>query len=207
MKKQHSNSSKKEGKSSFKLSKNTLISIVLLILVALAICYFTTKDKVAATVGDDVIYQKTIDAIYNSLPSNSGLTKDQILQRIIDTKVLLDYIETNGFAISDSEFQVELQKELTNSGLTKEQFEASLAASGATLDDFRDSQTIENYVRTQVDPIIVIHSDQIAKFKQENPTANLTDAEIKTALFKDARQQLIQAIIKLHKQSMKITTN
>ena len=201
MKKQH----KKESKSQFKISKQKiLISIIVLVLVISGI-YLATKNKVAATVGDEVIYQKSVDAIFKSLPSSSGLTKGQILQRIIDTKVLTHYIEASGFAITDAEFEAELQNELENSGLTKEEFEDTLALSGATLDDFKDSKTIEYYVRTQVDPIIVIDSNQIVKFKQENPAANLTDAQIKNALFLDARQQLVQAIIKLHKQSMEIT--
>ena len=124
-----------------------VVSISVLILIAAAFGYLIFKDKAAATVNGEKIYEKTVDAVYNSLPSNSKISKTQLLQQIIDTKLLANYIEKQGFGLSDATFQSELKKLLSSENKSMNEFNKELSLWGITADNFKESMEISIFVK------------------------------------------------------------
>lgn len=145
------NKIKKKKRTSKKYKSNKKIVLGIIVTAIILCClYFLFKSKVAAIVDGEKIYDDRIESIYNSLPKETKMTKQQILQQLIDTKVFVNYIEKRGFILSDDEFNKELNLRLKESGLTADDFKKQLATSGASLEDVKDTFIIEAFVKSQV---------------------------------------------------------
>ena len=136
-----------KSKTTSKSSKNTLIFLIVIIMIVAAAYYMLSKDNVAATVNGEKIYEKRVDAIYNSLPSGSKIPKAQLLQQIIDMKILADYIEKQGYGLSDAAFNSELNKLLSAQNEPMDQFKKNIALWGVTLEDYKESMEISIFIR------------------------------------------------------------
>ena len=152
-----------------KSNKKTLILSIVVILLILAVSYcLIFKDKVVATVNGEKISEKRVDAIYNSLPSNSKIPKAQILQQIIDMKLLAHYAEKQGYGLSNATFESELKKLLSKENKPMDEFEKELDLWGIDNDDFKESMEISIFVQG------VLENNQEA-------AANIIENERKTA--------------------------
>ncbi len=140
---------RKTGKKpALKVSRNMIISSIILVLIILAVSYyFIFKEKAAATVNGEKIYERRVDAIYNSLPTGSKIPKSQILQQIIDMKLLAFYIERQGYGLSDATFESELKKLLSSQNEPIDEFKRNIALWGVTMDDYKESMEISIFVK------------------------------------------------------------
>jgi hypothetical protein len=196
---------KKIEENAIRISKKSFYIIAALIIIAIIyFIYSSSKGDVAATVNGEKIYSKRIDALYNSLPSGSNMTKSQVLQRLIDTKILVDYAKTKGFDISNDAFKKELDNRLVSSGISKNDFDKELSLLGATLEDVKDTFIIESFVNTAILPAINVTNEVILKYRNSAPEKNLTDEQIKNILIGAAQKQIIANILASHKNSMDI---
>ncbi|MEK6887246.1 MAG: SurA N-terminal domain-containing protein [Nanoarchaeota archaeon] len=145
MKKKHS--VKKHARISKSVKKPIILSVLVILIIIAAVGYLFFKNDAAATVNGEKIYEKRIDAIYNSLPAGSKISKEQILQQTIDLKILANYVEEQGFGLSDATFESEFRKFLLENGESSEDFEKNLALWGATKDDFKESMEISIFIK------------------------------------------------------------
>ncbi len=181
-----------------------LISAIVILLIIGIIAYVSTRAEAAASVNGEKILTKRVDALYDSLPKDSNsLTKAQILQRLIDTKVLVDYAEKKGYGLTEEEFKVQLQKLLTDNKLTEKELETELALRGATLDDVRDNIIVQNFVNGAVIPQTIITAADIAQYRSKNITP-MTDAEITKILSVEKQKLILNQIVESHKTDLKI---
>ena len=88
-----------------------------------------------------------MDAIYNSLPSDSKISKALILQQIIDMKILVHYAEEQGFGLSDSAFESELKKLLASQNEPIDEFRKNIELWGITMDDYKESMEISIFIK------------------------------------------------------------
>lgn len=182
--------------------KILFISLAVVLIIISAICYFQYKGTIAASVGGENIYNKRVDALYNSLSNGSTLTKQAILLRLVDTKILVDYINKNGFGMSNEEFEKELKSRLNASGLMLEQLKKELTLAGATLSDVKDTFVIESFVDLQILPKITVNSTDIEKYREINPNLNMNDFDLKKTIYLEKQKQAIARIIASHKKEV-----
>ncbi len=183
--------------------KKSLLYIVLLVIVIGVIVYVSSQPKVAATVNGQKIYASHVDALYQGLPAGYSLTKTQILQQLIDNKIILTYAQTRGFVLSDSDFNAILNNELNTTNMTLQDLQQQLAKTGSTLDDVRDSIALDLFVKKYIDPSINITYAQIAKYRATtNSTAS--DQNVALAILNLYRQQVLSQIISTYEPTMKV---
>lgn len=184
------------------------IIAALVILVIVAVAYNSkTKSDVVAAINGEKITAKRIDALYNSQPKGSALTKAQILNSIINTKVLVDYIQKKGFDMTDEQVQTALSVQLKAKNISMTSFMNDLTLRGATLEDVKDTFLIEKFMTQQVIPTIQITDADIAQVRRENnaTTAGVSDAQIRSFILADKQRQFVATIIQTHRPEMNIT--
>lgn len=152
-----------------KLNKKTVIFwVIIAILICTVSCYILFKEKVAATVNGEKILEKRVEAVYNSLPSYSKIPKSQILQQIIDMKILAHYAEKQGYGLSDASFEDKFRKMRFSENKTASQFETEFELWGINKDDFKESIELSIFV-----PGVLNNNQEAAR--------NIVENERKTA--------------------------
>ena len=183
-----------KSKSSKKLSLKIILPVVIILLVAFMLYTKIVLADTAAVVNGEKISTKRVDAIYNSLPNDQKLDKSKILDQIITTKLLVGYIERNGYALSEEEFNILLGKQLKTRNTTLAELEADLSLRGATLDDVRDNFLIERFVKNSIAPNIQIKSSEVSQYKKDENLTQ-TDKEVAKILFNIHQRDIINQIV------------
>ena len=188
---------KKKHAPSIKLKinkKTTICLLIIAVVIAASWYYFSKKDFAAATVNGEVISEKRLDALYNSLPKESRADKKAILTRLVETKLLAQYIKSKGYYLDDTDFQAELNKRLEASNTTINNLVKELDLRGATLEDVRESIMIEMFVNTVIASTIQITDTEI--FNYINLTkSTLTNSAIKSLLLQQKTREVMAQII------------
>jgi foldase protein PrsA len=188
-----------------KWNKKSIFIISIILLIVISICaYFYFKSEIVATVNGEKISEKRLDALYNSLPFGTNLTKKATLSQLIDTKVLIDYIQDEGYELSESDFQKQLNLTLKSTNLSMNELLKQLSMRGATIQDVKENMMIQLYVKNVLDKRINVTQSQLNLFKSENPNSNLTTLEIVRKIYTLTESKMLQAMIKLHKPSVNI---
>ncbi|HME87266.1 MAG TPA: SurA N-terminal domain-containing protein [Candidatus Nanoarchaeia archaeon] len=203
MKKHLKHPTHRAKKKTFSIPTNFFYALIILIIVAVGIYCYSTNGVIAKVEGQK-IYAKQVDALYNSLPPGSNLTKAQITQRLVDTKVLAQYARNRGYTLSDDDFDAILADYLASSQQTKKEYLKTLQLSGATEQDVKDSFIIKKFLEEQIIPQIKVSDAEVAAFFTQNPTSKLTTAEAQNVLLLRERAKVVSSIIASQKQSMKI---
>jgi hypothetical protein len=180
--------------------------IVILFIIAIVAAYVMLQDKAVATVNGEKISAQRVDVLYSSLAPGSTLTKQEIVQRLIDAKLLVQYIEESGYGLSEEEFQRELASRLSQSGVSEEDLKKQLALRGATLDDVKETIVIELFVNKHVIPQISISTADIQAYRIST-NSTLTDDEIRKVLFIDQQKQIVAQIIENYRKTSTITVD
>lgn len=186
-----------------KLNKKIIISVLIFLILAGIIFYAISMKNVAAVVNGEKIYIKRVDALFNSLPKGTNLTKKQILNQIIDTKVLVNYAEKNTYGLTDEKFSELLNKKLNENKLTLDELKSQLSLMGASMQDVKDTFTIENFVNSAILPNIKLTNEDIKNFRSTIST-NLTDQQIAQKVFNTKKTQILQQIIEVNRKSSEI---
>jgi hypothetical protein len=181
----------------------TILVIAFIVVVVAAYFFYSTRDVLAAEIDGQKIYAQRVDVIYDTLPKEAKLTKQQILQQLIDTKVLVDYIKKQGYDFTEEEFQNLLNLRLAEGGITMDRLNQELALRGATLEDVKDTMLIEYFVETILVKDIAVTDIDIANYRvAANSTAS--SREIADILFAEYRRTAVAQIIKTHRQTIDI---
>ena len=198
---------KKKHKSPLKirLNKNILISLIIIAIAIFGFSYYlSTMSFVAATVNGEKIYEKRIDTIYNSLDGSNKVDKKTILNRLIETKLFVQYIKSKGYYISDTEFQKELSKRLSVSNTTIANLVKELNLRGATLEDVRENMLVELFVNNVITTEIQITEEEISKYRSSNNSALSVD-KIRDMLLQEKIKETISQIIQAQYKTANIT--
>lgn len=106
---------------------------------------------VAALVNNKPIYEKDIDALYDSLPPNVQLQvdKEEILDQLIDQELLLQEAEKNDIEATEEEVDAYTQELLNFYGMNEAQLDEALAVQGLTREDYEE-ETAKQIVVTKL---------------------------------------------------------
>lgn len=204
MPKKFKRSKRKHKVSRKKIPNRLLLQIILAAIAAVFLIYIVPSDVTVATVDGEAITKKRVDALFNSLPEGSDLTRNDIIDRLIDTKILVLYIESQGLEMSDEEFQLILDARLTETGTNLEDLQRDLALRGATLEDVRESFMIEKFVEEVVKPQIVLTYDDINEYINANDVAGLTGEDVEIILVINKQKEILEDIITTHAETLEI---
>lgn len=168
----------KAESASLKVSKKSLgifaIVIVALVIVGV-VAYMMTREDVAATVNGEVITMEELDNAYDSLPAEyqSAMTKAEVLEQLVQAKVIYQKAETEGFTIGDDEVNAQIAMIKLQAGMTDEQFAQALEAQGVTEEEFvaqyEKQLTVNNYLEERFVNNIEVTDEAIEKYYKDNP--------------------------------------
>lgn len=167
---------KKEG---IKISKKSLkiVSVVVVIIIVAAFFYwkyYEGQKNIVATIDDETITIDELNKVYASMPAQyQGLiTKEALLDQLVQAKVLYLEAQKQGVTINDSELEnklIELKKSL---GLTDEEFSKELAAQGKSeaeiIENYKKQLTIQKFLDEKVFASVTITEKDTKDYYKEN---------------------------------------
>lgn len=204
-----SKSSKKRDVSSSrnrsKINVKLWASVAVIIIIVSYVVYSSLNKDVAATVNGEKITKKRVDALYNSLPKGTNLTKTELLNKLIDTKLLVDYIKKNGYDLSEDVYTTEINNLLKSNSITLDELKKNLDLRGATIQDVRDNILIQNFVLNTISTKISVAPKDIQDYKATiNPS--LSDADAQKAIYYDKQGQIVTQLINTERTISQIKT-
>ena len=101
----------------------------------------TYKENSIVTVGGEEITSGDVDNQFDAIPEEQkqDVTKDDILNAMIDQKLVLQEAEKNGVSTTDGEIDTYIQQVKAAHNINGEELEKYLAGSGYTLEEYKDS--------------------------------------------------------------------
>ena len=113
---------KKHKKEHFHFWIATIIVCVVIIL-AIVIMINQPTTKVAATVNKDIVLVDDVNKQYDLVPDQykEFITKDAILEQLIEETLLLQEAEKQGITVTDAEVDEAVNEAIQTTGMTKEQ--------------------------------------------------------------------------------------
>lgn len=158
-----------------------LAVIALLAVVAIGIFYFTrgnvapeTEGEVVILVNGEPITQEELDTQYNRLPDyyKSSITKDDLLQQLIEEKLLLQAARKEGIAVSESEVSGLINALLEQNQLTQEELEFRLSQQNISFDELKDFYMRELMITKLINKSVIskveVTPDEISQFYEDN---------------------------------------
>jgi parvulin-like peptidyl-prolyl isomerase len=167
----------------------TVVIILLAIIAIVAILLFVPQvgvdggqitgatvasEKVVAIVNADPVYESELEELYARLPPNvrSFMTKDQVLEQIIDERLLVQEADEQGIKVTDKELDELLQRMLDTNFITIEQLEEQLTAQDLTLEEFMELNKrqllIVRLINQSVYSNIEVTEDEIEEYYEQN---------------------------------------
>ena len=140
----HLNEQKNKNKNFYKYSTMTLVVAIVIVLayVSFGSNLFTSKD-IAAKVNGEKITVTELNNLYDSIPlqQKASVTKKDLLQQIVQLKLIYQEAKKEGFSVSTDEAKSSLDLLIASAGMTREQFLESLNKRNVKEEDF-----IKNYI-------------------------------------------------------------
>ncbi|MFH1917199.1 MAG: peptidylprolyl isomerase [Nanoarchaeota archaeon] len=98
----------------------------------------TQTTGLAAMVGSEKITMQDLDQAYASIPDiyQGQISKAEILQQLIDEKLLIIDAKRKGITVPDKEVQDEITRLIATSNITDQEFEQALQEQGVTKEEF-----------------------------------------------------------------------
>ena len=155
-------------------------TIALLVVLVAGLGYVVYGDKlsfgeeVAAKVNGEKITVSELNRLYDSLPEQqkSLMTKDDVLEQLVQLKVIYQEAKKGGLGVSESEANGNLDSLLASAGITREQFVQNLAQQGISEDDFIKSfieqMTAEKLINKSVLQNIDVPDAEISSYYLNN---------------------------------------
>ncbi|MBR9692655.1 hypothetical protein GOV07_01855 [Candidatus Woesearchaeota archaeon] len=144
----------------------------------------TSQSDIVATVNGIDITRTALDTQLALLPDQyrQVLTDEQVLQEMIDEKLLMEEAANRGITLTEAELELAYQELLWDSELTEEQINENLAIFGLTSEDMRDmlerQQTINKLFAETVDKDLTPSKETVQAYYDENKASFQTGAEV-----------------------------
>ncbi|MCK5826005.1 MAG: SurA N-terminal domain-containing protein [Desulfuromusa sp.] len=144
-----------------------------------------TLSKVAAVVNDDIITTYQLDqAVMNDLTSNTnknqlditqfGQVKVQILDKLIDEKLMEQQVKKLGLRVSDEELNSAIADVVLKNGLTDETLKQALNSQGVTMPQYREKVKNEilhyKLLNREVNYKVLVTSKEVRDYFDQNIT-------------------------------------
>lgn len=195
-------------KSKTKIHKGFLILLgIFLVIAIIAVIFkwdqiFIASDSPVAEINGEKIMMSELDNLYSRLPEQTRLlvTKQDLLDQMINEKVLVQEAEKIGITVNQSEIDDFLFKLIQQSGLTREEFDERIAAQNIT------NEMINDEVYKQLIITKLYQQEIIDK-------TNITDGDIEDYYienldqFKTAAQVRAEHILICHNESFRCESN
>jgi parvulin-like peptidyl-prolyl isomerase len=147
------------------------IVLVIALLVVFGFSFFGdglfSREEVAAKVNGDKITIEDVDLLYATLSQQQEVTKSDVLQGLIQSKVIYQEAEKQGFSISKEDAMLDFDSRLLSAGLTKEQFFQGLSLQGITEEEFVEDYVVQLTVQSFIDEN-VLNSVEISQKEIED---------------------------------------
>ena len=133
----------------------SIISIIAILMLAILISKpeIAKAQFLAAEVNGEPIRMSEVNNEYENLPveMKQYVTKEMVLDSIIELTLLRQEAEAQGIVISDQEFNDLLEKALQEAGLTREELDVQLKAQDRTIEDIK----MQFVIKTLLDNVVV----------------------------------------------------
>ncbi len=142
------------------------------------------EDEVIATVNGDPITQNELATQIALLPEpyQQLFTEEQVLQEIIDERLLMQEGARQGIVVSDEDVDAAYQELLVQSQLTEEQLLANLQSFGLDNDDLKNmlhrQLMISRVLNTSVNVNLSVSEEEVKRFYADNEAAFQADAQV-----------------------------
>ncbi|VVB86877.1 Chaperone SurA [uncultured archaeon] len=102
---------------------------------------FVYKENLELKLNGEQITARDVDKQYERIPpeSRGNVTKDQVLEAIVDQKLLLQEADKNKIAATDEEVNKYLGQVRTSSGLDENALNKEISKSGYTIDEYKNN--------------------------------------------------------------------
>lgn len=152
-----------------------IIAIAVLLVIVLLILYFKVwnqnSDKnAAALVNNEVISFTELEEGYNAIPEvyKMFMTKEQILDQLIEQKLLLQEARKRGIVVTEKEIDDSIAEILEQNMMSEEDLDALLKEGGMTMKEIRDSDkmqiTINKLLEQEVYSKIPVNESEIKEY-------------------------------------------
>lgn len=182
------NVSKKEKRKKTNYATLVIIGIVILGSIA-ALWYFNTNKvlsgDIAATVNNEIINTTYINEQYDRVPEiyKQSITKEMLLNQSIDELLLLQEAKKQGISVTAGELSKVIDDAITQSGLSKEDFEKSLEEQDLTMDFmedyYRKQLTINELLNKTVLSKMIISSSEVKEYYENNKNEFIISGQIR----------------------------
>ncbi len=175
------NIAKKEEKpKEIKISKRVFIGSIVFLTIAvfafiLIVAQRDSQEDVVAIVNGEIITLSELEKSFDSLPQQyqGTVTKADLLNQIVQTKVFYQEAEKKGLLVSNEEARQQFQIAKLSSGLTEEQFSASLVAQGITeeelISQYGKQITVQKFIDENLLKKIKIKDEEVESYYSNNP--------------------------------------
>ena len=136
----------KKVKNPYFFQYTTVALLIVLIGVLVFVVYgknLSFGEDIAAKVNGEKITAAELNRVYDSLPTEqkAAVTKEEILQELIQLKVIYQEAKKEGISVTEEEANKNLESLLISVGMTKEQFLQSLVQQ-----NMKEEEFIKNYI-------------------------------------------------------------
>ncbi|MBU4284049.1 MAG: peptidylprolyl isomerase [Nanoarchaeota archaeon] len=185
---------KKSAKANINFSKkkkskiNLIIGAIIGIIIICAFVLYFNKapfKDIAATVNNEVITIEYINEQYGGVPEEyrQFITKEMILNQSIDELLLLQEAKKQGISVTAGELSNMIDDSITQSGLSKEEFEKTLDEQNLTMEfieNYYEKQLIINRLLNKtVLSKIVISISEVKEYYNNNENEFITPEQVR----------------------------
>lgn len=140
--------------------------------------------EVLVTVNGEPIYLEELDLQWDALPPQTKLmyTRDQLLEELIQEKMLLQEAEELGLTVSEEEVDEFINTQMVQVGITLEQLEDMFTSQGTTVQEmkgvYQKQLTVAKLFDTLLNETINATDEEIEEYYDENVDAFFQDEQV-----------------------------
>lgn len=180
---------------------------------------FVYKENLELKVNGQSITAQDVERQYEKIPEKAkeNLTKDKVLETLVDQKLLLQEADKKGVAATDEEVEEYLEQIRTFSGLNESALEEQVSKWGYTLDEYRRSVkemiTVSSLLDKELDlRNISVSNSEVNSYMQKNKEEfrdifSQGDTELESMLKSRVKQKLTlekqQALVNNYMKSLR----
>ncbi len=188
--------------------KYTTIALFVVLILGASYIFFGDNlsfgGDVVAKVNGEKIRVSELNRIYDSLPAEQKalMTKEVILEQLVQLKVIYQEAEKEGFVVSEAEANSKLDELFVSAGITREQFVLSLDQQGLDEKDFIKSfieqMTAEKLINRSILQNIEVSDNDASDYYLKNVAKFQTGERVKVkhVLIGDANLSTVEKEVK-----------
>lgn len=175
-----------------------------------------TGNVVASVNGEDITSDEVSQIQDNFKQQGQQVSEEDALQQLIDQKVLYLKAKEEGLTVSTEKTEAELERMLSQQGLTLENYKQQIETQGIsyedTVQDFREQLSAQEYLDAVLDQDFNITEEEVNAYyeqvkqqaQQEVPPLDEIEEQLNATLKQQKRQQARNALVQKIKPEFNI---